>query len=572
MTPYLCSAQYLTTDGTQIIDGEGKEIILRGIGLGGWMLQEGYMLRTTGPQHQIEAKIEDLLGKEKKEEFYEAWLSNHCQKIDIDSMASWGYNSVRLPMHYKLFTPPIEEEEENAGQITWNEEGFEMVDELLSWVKANDMYLILDLHAAPGGQGENEDISDYDRTKPSLWESTANQDKMVALWKKLAERYADEPNIGAYDIINEPNWGFQNHADDLNGCSESQNTPLWNLQKKITAAIREVDQNHIVIIEGNCWGNNYAGLPALWDDNLVLSYHKYWNSNSQASIQGMLDMRTNRNVPIWLGETGENSNAWFADAIELFETNHMGWSWWPLKKMGSNNPLQVEINDGYQDILDYWSGSASQPTEENAYRSLMELAENLKLENNTYHPDVVDAMIRQPHSTETLPYKNNRLSETETTRIFAVDYDLGRAGSAYHDIGYTNETGQPGGLAWNQGYAYRNDGVDIQTGQDDISNGYTVGWTEKGEWLLYTLDVPADGQYQIDLRYASNTDDTALRLYVNDSDQTGTVQLPNSGGFNAWSTQTVGQLVLYQGTQKLKLYIENGGFNANYITFDLKKN
>ena len=141
-----------------------------------------------------------------------------------------------------------------------------MTDQLLTWCKANNVYLILDLHAAPGGQGENADINDYDPSKPSLWESEANQDKMVALWKKLAERYANEPMIAGYDIINEPNWGFQNHDSDPNGCSESANTPLWDLEK-ITTAIREVDPNHLIIIEGNCWGNNYAGLPELWDIN-----------------------------------------------------------------------------------------------------------------------------------------------------------------------------------------------------------------------------------------------------------------------------------------------------------------
>ena len=70
------------------------------------------------------------------------------------------------------------------------------------------MYLILDLHAAPGGQGYNADISDYDDSKPSLWESKENRDKTVAFWKKIAERYKDEPWIGGYDLINETNWNL----------------------------------------------------------------------------------------------------------------------------------------------------------------------------------------------------------------------------------------------------------------------------------------------------------------------------------------------------------------------------
>src|SRR5690606_3484016 len=250
LLPFAGSSQgFLKTDGTNIVNEDGEVVIWRGVGLGGWMLQEGYMLKTAGPQYKIEERIEALIGAEKKQEFYDAWLENHMQKIDVDSMAAWGFNSIRLPMHYKLFTPPIEEEPV-AGQITWREKGFQMVDSLLKWVKANNMYLILDLHAAPGGQGENADINDYDRSKPSLWESEANKAKTVALWRKLAERYADEPNIGAYDIINEPNWGFENHAADPNGCAEKGNAPLWDLLKDITAAIREVDKKHIIVIEG----------------------------------------------------------------------------------------------------------------------------------------------------------------------------------------------------------------------------------------------------------------------------------------------------------------------------------
>ncbi|MFP3649197.1 cellulase family glycosylhydrolase, partial [Paraburkholderia sp. SIMBA_054] len=74
------------------------------------------------------------------------------------------------------------------GRQTWLEEGFRRTDELLAWAKANDMYLILDLHAAPGGQGNDINISDRDPAKPSLWDDPAQQEKMIALWRRLAER------------------------------------------------------------------------------------------------------------------------------------------------------------------------------------------------------------------------------------------------------------------------------------------------------------------------------------------------------------------------------------------------
>src|SRR5450631_820193 len=254
---------FLKASGRSIVDGKGEPFILRGMGLGGWMLQEGYMFRlgNVGQQHLIKAKIADLVGPEATEKFYDAWLAGHTRKIDIDSMASWGFNSIRLPMHYRLFTLAVEEEPVPGGN-TWLEKGFALTDSLLNWCKANRMYLILDMHAAPGGQGNDLPISDRDPARPSLWESEANRQKMIALWQRLAERYANEPWIGGYDIINEPNWGFED-PKDLRGTAEKTNAPLKKLLMDLTAAIRTADKKHLIIIEGNGFGNNYNGiLPA----------------------------------------------------------------------------------------------------------------------------------------------------------------------------------------------------------------------------------------------------------------------------------------------------------------------
>ncbi|HEX7457446.1 MAG TPA: cellulase family glycosylhydrolase, partial [Ginsengibacter sp.] len=200
------SAQgFLKAAGKKIVNAKGQNILLRGEGLGGWMLQEGYMLgiNKDAQQNKIRARIEDMMGAKETAEFYDVWLHNFMQKIDIDSMRAWGFNSVRLPMHYNLFTLPVDKEPV-TGQNTWLDKGFELTDSLLAWCKANHMYLILDLHAAPGGQGNDLNISDRDSSAPSLWQSEANQQKTIALWKKLADRYKNEEWIGGYDILNEP--------------------------------------------------------------------------------------------------------------------------------------------------------------------------------------------------------------------------------------------------------------------------------------------------------------------------------------------------------------------------------
>ena len=555
---------FLHQDGQQIVDGSGKSIILRGLGVGGWMVQEGYMLKTdgfAGTQFAIRNKIEELIGKKDTDTFYKAYLKNGVTKRDIDSLKLWGFNSVRLPMHYNLYTLPIEKEKV-AGQDTWLEEGFQMTDALLKWCEANEMYLILDLHAAPGGQGMDANISDYDTTKPSLWESEANKKKMVAFWLKVAERYKDKKWIGGYDLINEPNWNFS--GTNKNGCDEKINAPLRALQLEITQAIRTVDKNHLVIIEGNCWGNNYNGMFPLWDKNMALSFHKYWNYNDQASIQDILNLRKEHNVPIWMGEGGENSNIWFRESISLLEKNNIGWAFWPMKKVENiAGVTSVTMNPEYRKLLEYWKNGGEKPTPAVAKKALMQLAEDYKMENLEVKTDVIDAMFRQVQTEETKPYKNNILPGI----IHAVNYDLGTNSFAYYDndvVNYKTVTGKF--EAWNKGYEMRNDGVDIEKCSDHEGVGFSVGFIEAGEWLQYTINSKAVN-FNMDIRYSSASDTGKLALEDQFGNVLAMIELPTTGGKDIWKTITIKNIVLKKGSNSFRMKFENGGFNLNYFEF-----
>ncbi|AYG63887.1 glycoside hydrolase family 5 protein [Rhizobium jaguaris] len=398
LSPGAHAQGFVHADHQRIVDGDGKPVILRGMGLGGWMVQEGYMLdlRNLGAQHVIRSRISEIIGVRKTEQFYRSWRDNAVTKADIDAMAGWGFNSVRLPMHWKLFIkdmPP----KGGPGKIVWNEEGFRRVDALITWLKANRMVLILDLHAAPGGQGNDLAISDRDPRKPSLWDSSDNQAKMIALWTEIARRYKDEPTIAGYDLLNEPNWGFQNKAD-THGCLETGNKPLRDLYERTIRAIRAVDTNHMLIIEGNCWGSNYAGLLPVADRNMTLSYHKYWTDTTQETIEPFLKLRAQYDMPLWNGETGENSNDWYARAIELAEKNDIGWSMWPLKKIGINSPLEIPTNRKYRSLASYLRGEGKKPRAGEAFAGLIRLAADSRFAKNIRHADVIDALFRAPHS------------------------------------------------------------------------------------------------------------------------------------------------------------------------------
>lgn len=540
----LYSEGFLKVSGTVIVDGTGNEIILRGMGLGGWMLPEGYMFQMNAFANapwEIKKKVIDVVGAQKADTFWNAFRRNFVQRKDIQRLKELGYNSVRLPMHWEFYMNP---------DASFRQEGFLMTDSLLQWCKESSIYLILDLHAAPGGQSANN-ISDYNAAYPSLWQSETNKQMTVSLWKELALRYKNEQWIGGYDILNEPAWDLP-----------PSNKPLRDLSVAITSAIRTVDTTHIVFVEGNWYATDFNGMTPAWDAKMVWSFHKYWNSNDIGSINYLLTLRSSTNRPLWLGESGENSNTWFTDCIKLLEDNSIGWSWWTIKKFGTiNGPFSVPISPAYDQLLKYWKGQAAKPSADAAMSALMGMAEGLALGKCVYNQGVTDAMFRQVYDASNKPFAVNTAPGT----IFAVNYDMGRHGIAYKDAEYQNANNSS---TWNNGWLYRNDGVDIEKCSDAVTNGYNVGWATSGEFLYYTVNVAQSGKYSMTLRAAVN-DAGGYIGTTWDSEPQSLAAMTQTGGWQSWADKSLGEVILSAGTHKLRLSIFFGGFNINYLKMTL---
>ena len=546
-------SQNLTTEGKYIVDSSGNQILLRGFNFGGWMLQEPYMFQFSGAaisQTDFRNKLINFIGEENTNEFYDLWLENFITEADVVALADHGFNSIRLPMHYNLFTLPTHLEP-IAGENTWLDRGFDLVDNLLDWCEQNNIYLILDLHAAPGGQGYGSDINDYDPNYPSLWESEANKNKTISLWGKIAERYHDEPWIGGYDLINETH-------------SNLENLELRNFYIDITNEIRIYDQNHIIFIEGNWYANDFNGLTPPWDDNMVYSFHKYWSYND--SLDWVTWMRDQYNIPLWMGESGENSNQWFTEAIESFEAEEIGWAFWPWKKLESiSTPYAMKTNENYQHLINYFRGEASAPSIENAVNGLMQLAEDSQISNTRFQKDVVDAMIRQPYNNTTIPFAENNIPGI----INVTDYDLGKIGYAYQDEDFadyhvaTNEF-----EAWNSGWKYRNDGVDIQENEDENGNGYHIGFTQKNEWVAFTVNIEESGFYDLTTRYSS-TSSGYINFLINDYPISENIVLYNTGSFENFINNTKSNIYLNAGIQNLKIKMVTAGYNLSNVSFQI---
>ena len=310
---FQASAQFAHTDHQQLVDSAGKPLLLRATNLGNWLVPEGYMwLLEGGPQSpsEIRGLVSELLGPEGSAAFWQKYRENYITREDIALLHRAGFNAIRVPLPYSLF------ESDDA-------EAFKLLDRLIVWSRAEDLYVILDLHAAPGGQtGTNiDDSAGY----PWLYQSPQEQEHLIAIWRRLATRYRDEPAVLGYDLLNEPIPDYPKLAP-LNSLLE----PLY---KKLSGEIRKVDSHHILFLGGAQWDGNFSVFGKPFDANVAYTFHKYWTAPDESVLRQYIDFRERYDVPIWLGESGENTDRWIAEFVNALEKNNIGWAFWPYKKM-----------------------------------------------------------------------------------------------------------------------------------------------------------------------------------------------------------------------------------------------
>ncbi len=331
---------FISVKGKEIIGTNGKPMLLKGTNLGNWMVPEGYMFKfkDVSSPRLINEAITEAIGPDATKDFWEKYLNSYVTEADIHYLKSTGMNSLRVPFNYRLFT------NETYLGATDENRGFVLLDKLISWSKKENIYLILDMHAAPGGQtGDNiDDGSGY----PFLFENEQSQALTISIWKKIADRYKNEPIVMGYDLLNEPIATYFD-ASKLNPLLE----PLY---KKITAAIRTVDKNHLIFLGGAQWDGNFSVFGVPFDDKLVYTFHTYWTDVKQEVIQKYIDFRNKNNVPIYIGETGENNDEWIKNFRILLEKNNIGWHYWPYKKMDAKSSIvQFKQPAGYDSLIVY---------------------------------------------------------------------------------------------------------------------------------------------------------------------------------------------------------------------------
>jgi endoglucanase len=342
LSRYTAAQVFFTTKGKNIIGTDGNPFFIKGTNLGNWLVPEGYMFqfKDASSPRLINQTLTELVGPEAVREFWKKFLDVYITAADIHYLKRVGMNSIRIPFNYRLFTS------ESYMGANDPARGFLYLDRVINWCKKEKLYVILDMHCAPGGQtGDNIDDGDG---YPFLFESEQSRKQCAAIWKRIAARYKDETIIIGYDLLNEP---IAHYFD-----KEKLNPLLEPLYKQITKAIREVDKNHILFLGGAQWDSNFQPFGAPFDNKLVYTFHKYWTPPTREVIKDYIDFSNKYNVPIYCGETGENDDAWVEAFRKTLDSNNIGWHFWPYKKINNTRGIVTFNKPVYYDSVIAYAG------------------------------------------------------------------------------------------------------------------------------------------------------------------------------------------------------------------------
>jgi endoglucanase len=190
----MTDAHYLKVVANTIARADGAPVLLRGVGLGGWLNMENFI---TGYPSTEEAHREAVLravGPELYSRFFTRLLDNFFTAEDVAFIASLGMNLVRIPINYRHL-------EDDARPFAIKEEGFRLIDKAVALCADRGIYTILDLHALPGCQNQAWH-SDNPAHKALYWVHRHFQERTVAIWKAIAARYRGNPWVAGYNPIN----------------------------------------------------------------------------------------------------------------------------------------------------------------------------------------------------------------------------------------------------------------------------------------------------------------------------------------------------------------------------------
>lgn len=339
---------FVHTSGQALLDGNDMPLQLRGVALGADLLEEPWL--EGGPENStgmtlMLGRLATIIGQPATDQFRADYQAAMVTQADLMTIAADGFNTVRLPFNARYLTDQLP-----------------VLDQIIGWARAAGLYVVLDMHAATCSQNPYFTADSVDGTA-RLWLDASCRTATAAAWRTVATRYAADPTVAAYDLLNEP--------DGL----AMTNAALVGQYRQDIAAIRAVDPDHLVMVEGRNYTKDDSPFTGPLDPNLVLTFHQYASSASAAQQAAQItstEAAADRlgGVPVWVGEFGLDTATNVAPQLARFNADPriVGWSYWTWK-MAARSDSQDGLNEytapaSYVGVINWAANKAgaSKPT------------------------------------------------------------------------------------------------------------------------------------------------------------------------------------------------------------------
>ncbi|MDR2377945.1 MAG: glycoside hydrolase family 5 protein [Bifidobacteriaceae bacterium] len=350
---------FLRTSGTQIIDGLGKPIRLRGVNLGGILNMEHFVTGFAGTETMMRREVARALGEERAREFFDRQINAMFGDDDAALLEGLGVNCVRIGFNYRHF-------EDDQAPFELKTAGLAALDRVVELCARRRIYSILDLHALPGGQNAGWH-ADNPTHLPLFWQHRHFQDRAVWLWEKLASHYRSNRWVAGYNLLNEP--------------ADPTGQAVAAFYRRVIPAIRAVDPDHILFIDGN----RYATEFDIFDEpaeNAVYTCHDYaiaslraqgaypgvtagehWDAAAlEAKFLERSQFARSTGTPVYVGEFGpiytgrpdRDAELYqiLDDQLEIYRRHSAGWCTWMYKDLGRQGLVGVRADTPYRRLYD----------------------------------------------------------------------------------------------------------------------------------------------------------------------------------------------------------------------------
>ena len=312
---------------TSLYDINGNKLLLKGVNLGDWFVQEPWMSVSAingsfdnmfgyTQRKAIEAfKSNPNLDEKQVEQLNDLYIDTFIKEDDFKEIKELGFNAIRVNFTCYNYT---------LDGYTINPKFFDKLDWVIKMAELNNLYVILDNHGAIGSQ--NKDNHSGDDNHYELYGNKKNEDATVEVWKYIANRYKDNKTIIIYDLLNEPRRAVNKFAGKKQ----------FDFYDRLYQEVRKIDQNHIIMMECFTFPNHGVSPNKYHWDNIVYSYHIYnltpFSEKFAINFYRVMHNLLRYKVPIVIGEYScwDKQKDWYS-AINTFKK--LGWSYfvWTYK-------------------------------------------------------------------------------------------------------------------------------------------------------------------------------------------------------------------------------------------------